>query len=504
MIKNYKISVCLPCRNEGSHLKEVLDRVPAYIDEILVISNKSTDDTVEVAKQIGGKVKVIEDNRSLRGIGYGYAHMTGINEAKGDIIIGADGDATYPLKDIKKIVLYLLKNGYDFISCNRYPLKENTKVPLKLRLGVMLLNLETLLLYRIRIKDILSGMWVFKSNIKSDLNLTMGDWNLSPQIKINAATNKSIRFTEYSIAQHQRLGSTKQNYFSTGVNHALWIMKSAFVKTKYNWSKILMYLALLIGVIIKLNLSAGQHLSIIGYASEDDRLFINLANNILAGKWLGPYTSLTLVKGPFYPLYLALIHIIKIRLLLSEQILYIFSCIVFLICIFPLINFSQKIIKRLDIRYLLITALGLLLVFNPISTDAQPATRVLRNGIYPALTLLTISLFIGLLAYKGSKIWKHILIGLCAGIALSCFWLTREEGVWLLPFTIGLTLYSGTILLLNKSTYWKWRILIIVLPFLILFLSNYTISEINYHYYKVRTSVEAKQLRLPMLQALFT
>ena len=31
-----------------------------------------------------------------------------------------------------------------------------------------------------------------------------------------------------------------------------------------------------------------------------------------------------------------------------------------------------------------------------------------------------------------------------------------------------------------------------MLPFLILFLSNYTISEINYHYYKVRTTVEVK------------
>ncbi len=228
MINKLTITLCLPCRNEGSHLKEVIKRVPKYIDEIIVISNKSSDDTVSIAKTIGGKVKVMEDDRSISGIGYGFAHMSGIGAAKGDIIVGADGDATYPIEDIDKIVKYLEDNKLDFISCNRYPLKNGTKIPLKLRIGVNMLNWEIRILYGIRIRDALSGMWVFRSKIKDDLNLTMGEWNLSPQIKINAANNNNIRFSEYSIAQHQRLGETKQNYFKTGYSHAKWIFMNRF------------------------------------------------------------------------------------------------------------------------------------------------------------------------------------------------------------------------------------------------------------------------------------
>ena len=71
-------------------------------------------------------------------------------------------------------------------------------------------------------------MWVFKKDIRDDLKLTMGEWNLSPQIKINAATNPDIAFAEYSIAQHQRLGETHQNYFKTGFSHAVWILKNRF------------------------------------------------------------------------------------------------------------------------------------------------------------------------------------------------------------------------------------------------------------------------------------
>ena len=90
MIQKKKMTLCLPCRNEAAHLIEVIKRVPDCVDEIIVISNKSTDNTVSVAKKIGGKVKVIEDDRAVNGIGYGYAHMSGIATATGDIIVGAD------------------------------------------------------------------------------------------------------------------------------------------------------------------------------------------------------------------------------------------------------------------------------------------------------------------------------------------------------------------------------------------------------------------------------
>lgn len=232
MVKGKKITLCLPCRNEGAHLKEVVSKVPDYIDEIIIISNNSKDDTVAIAKMMGGKVKVIEDNRTIDGIGYGFAHMSGIAAAKGDFIVGADGDATYPIEDIDKIVAYLIKNNLDFVSCNRYPLQDGTKIPFKLRFGVNLLNWEIRLLYGIKIKDALSGMWVFKKEIRDDLALTMGEWNLSPQIKINALGNPGIRATEFSIRQHQRLGETKQDYFKTGLKHAVWILKNRFTRSK--------------------------------------------------------------------------------------------------------------------------------------------------------------------------------------------------------------------------------------------------------------------------------
>ncbi len=221
----------MPCRNESNHLVEVVDAIPDYVDEIIVVSNKSTDDTVRVAKQL--KVTVIEDDRTLNGIGYGFAYQSGIHAATGDYIVCVDADGTYPVEKIAEIIEYMENKGVDFISGARYPVDKNTnKIPFKLKLGVQVLNMEVKILYNIDLHDTLSGMWLFKKEIIPLLgiqsNRWSGDWNGSPQIKINAARNPKIKFEEYHITQSVRLGESKQNYFKTGFGHLFWIFLYRF------------------------------------------------------------------------------------------------------------------------------------------------------------------------------------------------------------------------------------------------------------------------------------
>jgi glycosyltransferase involved in cell wall biosynthesis len=227
MYRGKTITVCLPCRNEAKNLKATVKRIPKFVDEIIVISNLSTDNTVAQAKKLG--LKVVEDNRTKGGIGYGFAHMTGIKQATSDIIVGADGDATYPLEILDKVIDHLIDNDLDFVSCNRYPLQKGTKVSMPLRLGVWTLNKEVRFLYGLKINDILSGMWVFYRPIADKLNLSMGDWNICPQIKLNAAFHPDIEFGEYSIPQHRREGQSHQQYLRTGLSHMFWILKNRFI-----------------------------------------------------------------------------------------------------------------------------------------------------------------------------------------------------------------------------------------------------------------------------------
>ena len=65
MIRNQRVSLLIPCLNEAQGLRQMLPHIPACVDEVLVVDNGSTDDTVQVAQRHGARV-VLEPQR-----GYG-------------------------------------------------------------------------------------------------------------------------------------------------------------------------------------------------------------------------------------------------------------------------------------------------------------------------------------------------------------------------------------------------------------------------------------------------
>lgn len=232
-VNGLTVSLVMPCRNEGGHLANLISEVPDFFDEIICVSNKSTDSTVAIGNELQEKMskfKLLRDDRTADGIGYGYAHMTGIAAAKGEIIVCADADGTYPVEDTPRILRIMEDNDLSFVSGTRYPTKE---IPFKLKFGVQALNVEIFLLYGYIIHDSLSGMWVFRRSEVSSLRLTEGDWNLSPQIKLNAKKYLKKHFAEVKVIQKIRHGETKQSYFKTGLHHFLWIAKNRFSRRNH-------------------------------------------------------------------------------------------------------------------------------------------------------------------------------------------------------------------------------------------------------------------------------
>lgn len=227
MLSKKKISLIIPCKNEEAAIYSMLNKVPSYIDEVIVIDNNSSDNTTTVAKKQGAKV--IIEKRNVDGIGYGYAHQTGMKHATGDIIIAMDGDDTYPIQAIKKIVVYMEKSKSDFVSCSRFPLSTQTAISPIRQLGITILNLEVGLLYGFPIRDILSGMWAMTKETAKKLDVKSGGWDFSPEIKLEAIATPNIHFSEYHIYHAERLnGMSKQQIWKTGFDHLMYILKRRF------------------------------------------------------------------------------------------------------------------------------------------------------------------------------------------------------------------------------------------------------------------------------------
>lgn len=213
----------------------------------------------------------------------------------------------------------------------------------------------------------------------------------------------------------------------------------------------------------------------------DDRLFLNIADNLAHGKWLGDYNNLTLAKGMFYPFFVAAVYRIGVPLLLAQQMLYVFACILLIVAIRPIVRAP-----------LILIFIFAILLFNPMSYDVILATRVAREGIYPALTLMLVGLTAGFLVrfhrpYHTTLWWSSSL-----GLTLSAFWLTREESVWILPFILIITGFSAVRAWRTKPVN-RLRLLFWALPLSIWLLSNGIVAGLNQIHYSIFTTVEFKE-----------
>ena len=70
---NPVIKVIIPAYNEEDSIAKVVHDVPKIVDEIIVVSNNSTDNTEENAKNAGATV-LLEKQK-----GYGYACLKGMD-----------------------------------------------------------------------------------------------------------------------------------------------------------------------------------------------------------------------------------------------------------------------------------------------------------------------------------------------------------------------------------------------------------------------------------------
>lgn len=232
MINNKKISLIIPCRNEEAALYSLLQKVPSYVDEVIVVDNNSKDNTVRVAKANGATVYI--EKKETGGVGYGFAHQTGLKKATGDYIIALDGDNTYPVRSIKEIVTYMEKNMLDFVSCNRLPLSNGKTITPTRRMGIKILNFWASFLFGYRLNDILTGMWAVRKSAVKKLNAISGGWNYSPEVKLAAISNPDIFFSEYHIPYYLRVnGVSKLSMWKTGFDHFIFILER---KIKFEWA----------------------------------------------------------------------------------------------------------------------------------------------------------------------------------------------------------------------------------------------------------------------------
>jgi glycosyltransferase involved in cell wall biosynthesis len=110
-----RVSVVIPTLNEARNLPHVLNLIPSWIDEVVIVDGLSTDGTTEVAKRCRPDVRIVLESAR----GKGAALRAGFHAASGDIVVMLDADGSTDPREIPLFVGALL-SGADIAVGSRF------------------------------------------------------------------------------------------------------------------------------------------------------------------------------------------------------------------------------------------------------------------------------------------------------------------------------------------------------------------------------------------------
>jgi glycosyltransferase involved in cell wall biosynthesis len=221
------VSVVIPAKNEALNLPHVFSGLPRDLYEVILVDGGSTDDTVEVARQLWPDITIIGQTRR----GKGNALACGFEEASGDFIVMLDADGS---TDPAEIPLFVdaLKSGADFAKGSRFMTGAGSSDISRFRqFGNYFLNKAVNLLYGTRYTDLCYGYNAFRRECLSVIDLEGGEvdgvdertmlWGDGFEVEtlINVRIAKAgLRVAEVpSFERCRYFGTSNLNAFSDGM-----------------------------------------------------------------------------------------------------------------------------------------------------------------------------------------------------------------------------------------------------------------------------------------------
>lgn len=227
------IKVIIPAFNEADSIGLVINDLPEGVDEVIVVSNNSTDLTVENAS-IAGATVLKEARR-----GYGFACLKGLQYVAGlstlpDIIVFIDGDySDYP-EQLTQLVQPIVENDIDFvIGARDKKLREAGSMTTPQIFGNWLATGLMKLFFKSTFTD-LGPFRAIKYGKLVALNMedqTYG-WTVEMQLK---ALKKNYSYVEVPVKYRNRIGVSKvsgtlKGAIFAGVKILTWIFKYGLKK----------------------------------------------------------------------------------------------------------------------------------------------------------------------------------------------------------------------------------------------------------------------------------
>ena len=196
-----KYSIIIPIYNEEKNIaltikkiSEVLNRYKIFY-EIIFVDDDSRDNSFKIFnKHKTNKTKFLIRKKKPRDLSKSVAY--GFSKAKYESLVVMDGDLQHSPNDLIKLIDQFNTKKYDIVMGSRNMInhKKVNLNPLRFYIS-NLLNLCTNYLFKLKIKDPMSGFFIIKKNIflKSKKNLFLVGYKILLDVIISLPTIPKIK-----------------------------------------------------------------------------------------------------------------------------------------------------------------------------------------------------------------------------------------------------------------------------------------------------------------------
>jgi glycosyltransferase involved in cell wall biosynthesis len=194
------VSVIIPALNESLNLPHVLPTLPRWVDEVVLVDGRSTDDTTSVAERLLPGIKIV----TQQGRGKGDALMTGFAACSGNIIVTMDADGSTHGGEIIRFVSALLA-GADFAKGSRFANGGGSSdITAARRYGNRILSGLVNRLFGTRYTDLCYGYNAFWAEHLDTLRLDCAGFEVEAMMNVRAAA-AGLRIQEVPSFEYPRL-----------------------------------------------------------------------------------------------------------------------------------------------------------------------------------------------------------------------------------------------------------------------------------------------------------
>ncbi len=210
--RSHTVSVIIPTLNEAESLGWVLEQLPSWVTEVILVDGLSTDGTESIARAVRPDVVVVHQHRR----GKGAALRAGFAAAGGDIVVMIDADGSTDPREMPRFVEALVA-GADFVKGSRHIEAGGSADFTRLRSAgnrgfVRLANL----LYRSQFTDLCYGYCAFWRHHLDALALSADGFEIETQLVLNAV-KAGLEIQEVpSFELERRAGTSNLHAFRDG------------------------------------------------------------------------------------------------------------------------------------------------------------------------------------------------------------------------------------------------------------------------------------------------